>query len=816
VIGRTVSHYRILEKLGAGGMGVVYRARDLKLDRDVVLKFLPPSLTADEEATRRLIQEAKAASALDHPNICTIYGLEATDDGQAFISMAYYQGEVLKDRIAPGPLPVEKAADITRQIARGLAAAHARGIIHRDIKPGNVIVTGDGVVKLLDFGVAKLAGASRITQTGMTVGTAAYMSPEQMRGHGVDGRTDIWSLGVVLYEMVTGELPFRGDRPQSVMYSILTVEPSSMASIRAGVPEQLEHVVNKALVKDPAGRYADMNEVLQDLKPLEAASGTEAPAVGVTGASAPRARRGLGLAAAVAVGVIVLVGGGAFLWRILRSSGASVPVPAVSDSTQGVSTVGLKRLAVIPFTNLRDHPPTDYLAYALADRITDRLGYFKGIVVRPSSAAREYQNQKVDAAEAGRKLRVDYVLTGGFSSDQQALRLNFELVNAHSSSRILQEPVEVRYEDAFRLQDIVAERVIRGLGLDLPQGERSRVQTDVPRNPLAYQHYLRSLAYPHGYGGNELAFPLLEKCIELDPGYAPAYAELGSRHELAAVYALGGEAKVKEAEQAFLRALSLNGQLLAALSGLARLYTDIGQSDKAIGLLRDALKINPNHADSHFALSYIYRYAGMLEESAQEGELALSLDPNNPRYRSLATTYLYLGNLERSLDVHKLDPDSGWTLARIGQIHLRRGQNERALEHLERAIEREPESSSGRWARAMRAALQGRREEGLAVLRKSKEAGMVDGEQRYHFANIHCLLGDRDGCLRGLQAAVNGGFFNYPFLLRDSLLDPVRNDRTFQRILAQARAKHESFKGRFFPSGAQPNIGQPAAAAGRP
>jgi tetratricopeptide (TPR) repeat protein len=244
---------------------------------------------------------------------------------------------------------------------------------------------------------------------------------------------------------------------------------------------------------------------------------------------------------------------------------------------------------------------------------------------------------------------------------------------------------------------------------------------------------------------------------------------------------------------------------LGAGGKLAKLYTETGKSDKAIGLLRDALKINPNNADSHFALSYIYRYAGMLPESAREGELALSLDRGNPRYRSLATTYLYLGDLDRSLEVHKLDPDSGWTLARVGQIHLRRGQNERALEYLERAIRKEPESSSGRWAAAMKAALQSRREEGLAALRRSNEAAMVDGEQRYHFANIHCLLGDRDGCLRGLQAAVDGGFFNYPFLLRDSLLAPVRTDRRFQRILARAREKHEAFQARFFPGAAAPD-----------
>ena len=336
--------------------------------------------------------------------------------------------------------------------------------------------------------------------------------------------------------------------------------------------------------------------------------------------------------------------------------------------------------------------------------------YVDGIVVRPPTATSEYQSASLDPAEAGRKLRVDYLVTGSFSSDPPKMRLDFDLVDVRSNRRIPLEPVEVGSDEAFRLQAIVAERVIRALGIDPLSARRSRVQADVPRNPLAYQYYLRSLAYPHGYGGNELAFPLLEKSIALDPGYAPAYAELGSRHELAAVYGLGGTLQTKEAEEAYSKALSLNRELLDALSGLARVYTDVGQSDKAIGLLRDALRINPNHADSHFALSYIYRYAGMLEESAREGELALSLDPNNPKYRSVATTYLYLGNLERSLEVHKLDPDSGWTLARIGQIYIRQKQNPRALEYLERAIAKEPDSSSGRWSRAMRAALQGRRE----------------------------------------------------------------------------------------------------------
>ncbi len=791
-------------------MGVVYRARDLKLDRECVLKFLPPFATPDDESKRRQRQEAKAASALDHPNICTIYGLEESD-GQAFISMAYYPGEVLTARIARGPLPIEETIRIARQVATGLEAAHARGIIHRDIKPGNIMLTSGGVVKLLDFGLARLAGEDRITQAGATAGTAAYMSPEQLRGHDLDRRTDVWSFGVVLYEMVTGERPFQGARLDTLIHAVLSSDRRPMASLRSGIPESLERVVRKALARDPAGRQADMSQMLQELPLLGEDRGSNAAALAATASlPVPPDRRGRGVrtkaiatVAAVAAVVLLLAGTGGLLWRNGRArnpstSSRSTP-PSGSEARGAAAPVALKRVAVMPFANRRHDPATDYLAYALADRITDRLGYVQGILVRPSSATRDLGGAGFDPASAGSKLRVDYVVTGGFASDPHGVHLDVELVNIASGARIPQEKVTVGSGEMFRLQDLVADQVARGLRLELNARGGAAVKTDVPRNPLAYEQYLQALSYPHGYAGDALAFPLLQKSLALDPEYAPAWAELGNRAALASIYSLGGASKAKEAERAFEKALALNGRLLSALSGLAKVYNEGGESEKAIGLLREALQINPNHADSHFALSYIYRYAGML---AREGELALSLDANNPRYRSVATTYLYLGDLDRSLEVHKLDPDSGWTLARIGQIYLRRGEKDLALASLTRAIEKEPASSSGRWAVAMRAALLGRREEGLAALRRSNEPAMVDGEQRYHFANIHCLLGDREGCLTGLRAAVKGGFFNYPFLMTDSLLDPVRSDRRFPSILAEAKEKHDAFQARFFPGAA--------------
>ena len=270
MIGRTISHYRIIEKLGGGGMGVVYKAEDTRLDRAVALKFLPPHLSSDPDANARFVREAKAASALDHPNICTIYDIGETDDGQLFIAMAYYKGETLKKKIAPGSMSIPEAVDLATQMARGLAQAHEAGIVHRDIKPPNVMVTDGGAVKILDFGLAKLAGTIDLTKTGSTVGTAAYMSPEQARGEEVDPRTDLWALGVVLYEMLTGERPFRGDYDPAIIYSLLNEDPEPISALRSDVPEALAQIVHHALEKERNARHASMTELLDDLKAFQA------------------------------------------------------------------------------------------------------------------------------------------------------------------------------------------------------------------------------------------------------------------------------------------------------------------------------------------------------------------------------------------------------------------------------------------------------------------------------------------------------------------------------------------------------------------
>ena len=329
MIGQTVSHYRITRQLGAGGMGVVYEALDLKLDRSVALKFLPPELTRDPEAKTRFIQEAKAASALDHPNVCNIHEIGETDDGQLFIAMACYEGETLKERIAGGPLPIDEAVDITRQIAEGLAKAHERGIIHRDIKPANIFLTTDGLAKLLDFGLAKLAGQTRLTKTGNTVGTAAYLAPEQARGEEVDSRADVWCLGATIYEMVTGRLPFRGDHEQAVIYSIQNEQPESLTGLRSGIPSELERIVGKCLAKDRAERYATATDLSVDLRCVQrelAGEITTSPFPGIRAVTGERTHRWPWI-----IGLIALVGiVGMTAWLILKPGEGKVDAADMS------------------------------------------------------------------------------------------------------------------------------------------------------------------------------------------------------------------------------------------------------------------------------------------------------------------------------------------------------------------------------------------------------------------------------------------------------------------------------------------------------
>ena len=779
MIGKTISHYKIIEKLGEGGMGVVYKAKDTKLKREVAIKFLPRFISANKEERKRFEIEAQAAALLNHPNIATIYAIEETED-EMFIVMEYIDGVELKDKIKSGPVPVDEAINIATQIVQGLDVAHKKGIIHRDIKSSNIMITKDGKVKIMDFGLAKIKGGSELTKIGSTVGTVAYMSPEQARGEVVDSKTDIWSLGVVLFEMLSGELPFKGDYEQAVIYSIMNEEAELLTGLRSGVPKELERIVAKALKKNPTERYQRIDEMLVDLKSVS----RDSDAGKDRALSKPTGKTPLTIGLIFLVALVVA--SGFFYWWQTPSS----PPGPSRDSVQ--------RLAVLPFTNIRKDPETDFLGFALADQIIGSLSYLQNILVRPSSSIRRYQDQTLDRQTVGADLKVDIILTGNYLKEANTIRLNIELVDVDANEMIWREPIEVEYENTFTLQDIVSAKVIARLKLQFSQDERARMQSDVSQNPLAYEYYLRSISYPSTTEGDLLAIEMLNNSIQLDSSYAPAFAELGYRRQRYGNYGLAGAQEISKAEQAYLRALSLNEELLDALQNLSTLYTETARTEKAVELARKMLTINPNNASAHFSLGYVYRYTGMLEESEKEYDRALAIDPGNPRFRSAGFTYKCLGKYEKAVLAFNLDKGSSLALNVIAEIFYRQGEKQKAIETWNTLLAQEPTGVFSFFSTAMKALIEGETETARTAMTELEQTNPADAELWFTIAEIYGLLGDAGSSARTLEEGINRGYFNYPYMASDSFFDRVRSAPEFQMVLEIAKVRHETFKERFF------------------
>ncbi|MCZ6776598.1 MAG: protein kinase, partial [Ignavibacteria bacterium] len=480
MVGRTISHYKILEKLGEGGMGTVYKAQDLKLDRSVALKFLPSYLSQAEEEKKRFVHEAKAASALDHPNICTIHEIDQTEDGQMFIAMACYEGKTVKEKIEHGPPPLDQAIDITIQVAQGLAKAHSQGIIHRDLKPANIMVTNDGMVKILDFGLAKLAGQTKLTKTGATLGTAAYMSPEQVKGVSADHRIDIWAFGVVLYEMVTGKQPFAGDYEQAVMYSIIHEEVEPMTTLRNEVPPELEQLVQKAMNKDANERHENMDELLAELELVKHS----------------------------------------FVAEDVRSSTRKEkPLPSI---------------AVLPFVNMSAHSENEYFSDGLAEELINALTKIKGLQIVARTSAFSFRGKEIDIREIGRKLNVRTVLEGSVRKAGNRLRITVQLVKVADGYQLWSERYDKEMDDVFAIQDEISLAIVERLKVELLSEEKATLAKRYTENPEAYSLYLKGRYYwnKRTAEGFRKAIENFRTAIAEDPTYASAYAGLADSYAL--------------------------------------------------------------------------------------------------------------------------------------------------------------------------------------------------------------------------------------------------------------------------------------------
>jgi TolB-like protein/Flp pilus assembly protein TadD/predicted Ser/Thr protein kinase len=639
MIGKTVSHYKILEEISRGGMGIVYRARDVKLNRDVAIKVLPPELVADPERKRRFVQEAQAAAALHHPHIAVIHEIDEVG-GVTFIAMELIEGEKLKDLLRQDRVPLVRALDLGIEAAEGLARAHSKGIVHRDLKPANIMVTEDGHAKVIDFGLAKLVeplgGADSDVETalrgetdpGKVMGTVSYMSPEQARGGDVDERSDIFSFAVVLYEMLTGKLPFQGRTGIDTLHAILKDSTPRLPTLGSDVsPEaagELQRILDKCLAKDLIDRYQTMRDLVVDLRGarrrLETGSVSAMVAPATTGPSkrAPLVLAGIGLLALVATSVFFLRG------------------PPAEDRPAD----DRKRIVVLPFENLG--PPEDaYFAAGMTEEITSRLAVVSGLGVISRSSAVQYEKSGKTTKQIGEDLGVDYILEGSVRWEKggegpSKVRVTPQLIRVSDDTHVWAERYDQVVEEIFQVQSDIAENVIRELDIALLGRESQAIQAHPTDNLEAYQAYLRGIEHVDVADARleskgRLAIEMFERAVELDPGFALAYSRLSMAHS--AFFHHGHdrtEERLAKAMVAVNRALALQPDLPAAHLALGYyFYHGKREYDRALAELVIAEKGLPNNSLVFEARGYIRRRQGRFEESLENIEKAIKLNPLN-------------------------------------------------------------------------------------------------------------------------------------------------------------------------------------------
>ncbi len=680
MIGRTISHYKILEELGRGGMGVVYKAQDTKLDRVVVLKFLPPELTRDAGAKARFVQEARAAAALNHPHIVTIYEI-GDHEGQTFISMEYVEGESLRGLIEQCPLSLDRTLDLALQVADGLGKAHQADIVHRDIKPDNLLVDSDGRVRILDFGLAKLRGVTKLTTEASTLGTIQYMSPEQARGEDVDHRTDIWSLGAVLYEMITGMRPFKGDYEQAIIYSILNEDPEPPTALRTGIPMELERIILKCLRKDPKDRYQGVGDLITDLRQIRGAP--------VSATSVPAAT-GRGWTRWSWLGVVVVL-----------AALAAVFLPPYLKSPETSSTDDRKMLVVLPFENLGT-PDDEYFANGITDAITARLAGLQGLGVISRQSAMQYKNTAKNIRQIGEDLGVDFVLEGTVQRERPGdpasrVRVIPQLIRVSDDIHLWASTYDEDLTEVFRVQSDIAEQVAIELDVTLLEPERRALESRPTDNLQAYEYYLQGNEYSLRRLDLEdarTALQMYEEAVALDPGFAEAWA--GLSRALVWLFRMGDRRDaLPEAESAANEALRLNRDLPETQIAVGYLYY-YGHHDlnTALRHFTSAQARRPSDVEATEAIAYILRRQGQWDRALRQLQHAARLDPaKNVIYDELSYTCYFMRKyseslryVERSIE---LIPDLAGPYFQKMLIHVaRNGDIEEAEQTLAEALGR--------------------------------------------------------------------------------------------------------------------------------
>jgi TolB-like protein len=796
MIGQTVSHYRVLGKLGGGGMGVVYEAEDLKLGRHVALKFIPENLVGDPKSLERFTREARAASLLNHPNICIIHGIE-DNNGHPFIVMEKLEGESLKQCISGHALDTEKVLDISIQVADALAASHAKGIVHRDIKPANIFLTPSGQVKVLDFGLAKLvhnvgtdsdgAGLDQsLTAVGVIPGTAVYMSPEQARSEEIDFRSDLFSFGVVMYEMATGKKPFSGKNSLMTLDAVLHDKPVPPGELNPKVPVELEGIIGKAMEKDRRQRYQSATQMKADLLQLKRENESGQVKSGFQSARLRVASQTFGRSGSRWL-LWLLLGTAALLVTVLGAVGA------YWVKHRSLASVEQKNaIAVLPLQNMNGDFAVDYLRYALADELTSVLTYSRSLEVRPSSVTRRYVALDLDPRKVGQELHVGRLLTGNFRQQGEQLSVTLEAIDVPTDRLLWQATVTAPVNDLISLQSQLSTQVQQGLLPALGVAGGSLSTASRPKSQEAYDLYLHALALPHDPEPNKDAIAVLEHVVGEDPGYAPAWEALGLRCYYDSYFGGGGEEMFQRSNAAFERAISLDPNRMLAASHLITNRVERADLGRAYDAATDLVRRRPQSADAHFALSFVLRYAGMQERATQECNTARSLDPGNFDFRSCAWAFLELGKTDQATDFVHLDAGSEWAKWVTPYVYLAAGNVAQARESAQNvgkapAYHRE----------LLVACTQAQRPADMdKIVRDAESSTMIepDPEAWYHVADLMAYCGQNASAMRLLKAAVQQNYCAYSALLADPLLKGLRKETAFNEVLTAASKCQETLK----------------------
>jgi len=741
MIGQTIAHYRILEKIGEGGMGVVYKAEDTKLKRTVALKFLPPELTRDAQAKARFVQEARAAAALDHPHICAVFEIGEAE-GATYIAMPFVKGRSLKDRIAAGPLSMEEALDIAGQVAEGLKEAHERGIIHRDIKPANIMLTEKGQAKIMDFGLAKLEAGVDLTKTMAVLGTVAYMSPEQARGEEVDHRTDIWSFGATLYQMLTGQKPFGKKHDQALLYSILNDTTESVSRICPEIPRHLDRVIQKALEKDKFRRYQSMVELLKDLKSTH-----------VSGFPVPKAE---------------------------------------------------KSIIVLPFEDISPGKDNEYFSDGLTEEIITDLSHVHDLLVISRSSAMTFKGTKKKIPEIAREVNVRYVLEGSVRKAGNNLRITAQLIDALNDAHLWAEKYAGTLDDVFDIQEKVSRSIVGALKLKLAADEKHGISIKPIDNFAAYECYLRAYheIYRFTEEGRRRALKYLEAGLAISGDNALLYSTMAFIYWQYWIFVTKDEEVKAKAEEYIDKALTLDPESPKAYAVRGWMTFDFYKKpQESVPYFKRALAIHPNEFEALHGLARTYAFVGKIKEAVPLAERMIQIDPLNPVcWMFQGALHFYDGRFDLALEplrkAFQMDPENASIQMYYASSLARNNQVDDAISIIDRMVKASPKGFLAKSMQMLKLALLNNRD---AVLREmtldsQKNIKKEGSNWAYWVAVPLALIGAKKKALDWLEYGLNW-FFNYPLLAeKDPFLANIRGEPRFQKLMERVKYEWEHFE----------------------